>query len=84
MELSLSLEKLNFTKLTQLHGVAEAAGDVSMADFIEGTLLGEQVEAVKRVSEYVSQLRRVGRGLGVYQFDKELLKEVAAPAPGAA
>lgn len=25
-----------------------------------------------QVSKYVSQLRRVGKGLGVYQFDKEL------------
>ena len=25
-----------------------------------------------QVAKYVSQLRRVGKGLGVYQFDKEL------------
>lgn len=42
----------------------------------EGQLLGEQVEAVKKVSEYVAQLRRVGKGLGVYQFDQALLEEV--------
>ena len=41
---------------------------------------GWQVEAVKKVSEYVSQLRRVGKGLGVYQFDKQLAQEVAAGA----
>lgn len=33
---------------------------------------------MKKVSEYVSQLRRVGKGLGVYQFDKQLAAEVAA------
>ena len=38
----------------------------------EGQLLVEQVESVKKVAEFVSQLRRVGKGLGVYQFDKEL------------
>lgn len=38
----------------------------------EGAFLQDQVDAVKQVSEYVSQLRRVGKGLGVYQFDKEL------------
>jgi len=76
MELALSLEKLNFTKLRELHEVADRNGDASMADFVEGELLNEQVEAVKKVSEYVSQLRRVGKGLGTFQFDRELLEEV--------
>ncbi|KXZ53533.1 hypothetical protein GPECTOR_7g983 [Gonium pectorale] len=80
MELALSLEKLNFQKLRQLHAVADEHGDASMADFVEGDLLAEQVDAVKKVSEYVSQLRRVGKGLGVYQFDKQLLAEVQAGA----
>ncbi|PNH04981.1 Ferritin-2, chloroplastic [Tetrabaena socialis] len=81
MELALSLEKLNFQKLRHLHSVADENGDASMADFIEGDLLAEQVDAVKAVSEYVSQLRRVGKGLGVYQFDKQLAAAVAAAPP---
>ncbi|KAG1668325.1 hypothetical protein FOA52_011222 [Chlamydomonas sp. UWO 241] len=72
MELSLSLEKLNFSKLRELHAVAAKHGDAQMTDFIENDLLAEQVEGVKQVSEYVSQLRRVGKGLGVYQFDRSL------------
>ena len=72
MELALSLEKLNFQKLRELHAVADAAGDAQMADFVEGDLLREQVDSVKQVSEYVAQLRRVGKGLGVYEFDKML------------
>ncbi len=39
---------------------------------VEGELLQDQVEDVKKASEYVSQLRRVGKGLGVYQFDRNL------------
>lgn len=31
-----------------------------------------QVDSVKQHAEYVSQLRRVGKGVGVYIFDKEL------------
>ena len=31
-----------------------------------------QAEDIKRVSEYVSQLRRVGKGLGVFEFDRYL------------
>ncbi|KAG2485150.1 hypothetical protein HYH03_016136 [Edaphochlamys debaryana] len=84
MELALSLEKLNFQKLRGLHAVADEHGDASMADFVEGDLLAEQVEAVKAVSEYVSMLRRVGKGLGTYVFDKELLEKVNAAAGAAA
>ena len=28
---------------------------------------------IKRVADYVSQLRRVGKGLGVFEFDRYLL-----------
>ncbi|KAJ9506170.1 hypothetical protein QJQ45_016505 [Haematococcus lacustris] len=73
MELALALEKLNFQKLRELHEVADKHGDASLADFVEGDLLVEQVESVKKAAEHVSQLRRVGRGLGVFLFDKELV-----------
>ncbi|KIY95546.1 ferritin heavy chain [Monoraphidium neglectum] len=78
MELALSLEKLNFTKLRQLHDVADAEGDAQMCDFVEGALLADQVKSVKQVAEFVSQLRRVGKGLGVYEFDRKLADLVAA------
>ena len=31
-----------------------------------------QADAVKEISDFVAQLRRVGKGLGVYEFDKFL------------
>jgi len=71
-ELALSLEKLNFQKLRHLHEVAEKHGDSQMCDFVEGDLLSDQAEAVKSVAEKVSQLRRVGQGLGVFEFDRQL------------
>lgn len=80
MELALSLEKLNFQKLRELHDIAAAADDAQMCDFIEGTLLAPQVQSVKQVAEYVSQLRRVGKGLGVFQFDQFLAEEQEAAA----
>jgi ferritin heavy chain len=70
-ELALSLEKLNFQKLRQLHEVAERHGDSQMCDFVEGALLADQAAAVKEVAEKVAQLRRVGPGLGVFQFDRQ-------------
>jgi len=70
MELALSLEKLNFQKLRALHDVADKHNDAQMCDFVESELLADQVDAVKEVAVYVSQLRRVGKGHGVYHFDK--------------
>ncbi|XP_072983621.1 ferritin-2, chloroplastic-like [Typha latifolia] len=75
MELALSLEKLTNEKLLNLHSVAERCNDVQMANFIENNFLEEQVEAVKKISEYVAQLRRVGKGHGVWHFDQMLLDE---------
>jgi ferritin heavy chain len=72
MELALSLEKLNFQKLRDLHQIADKHQDAALTDFIEAELLQDQVESVKQHAVYVSQLRRVGKGLGVYMFDKEL------------
>ncbi|BDA50715.1 Ferritin-3, chloroplastic [Coccomyxa sp. Obi] len=72
MELSLSLEKLNFQKLLALHKVAAENEDAQLTDFVEGQFLHEQVKDIKRAAEYVSQLRRVGKGLGVFEFDKYL------------
>ncbi|KAG5533552.1 hypothetical protein RHGRI_027664 [Rhododendron griersonianum] len=73
MELALSLEKLTNEKLLNLHAVASRNNDVQLADFVESEFLEEQVEAIKRIAEYVAQLRRVGIGHGVWHFDKMLL-----------
>ncbi len=75
MELALSLEKLTNEKLLNLRSVASKNGDVQLTDFVENEFLGEQVEAIKRISEYVAQLRRVGKGHGVWHFDQMLLHE---------
>ena len=75
MELALSLEKLTNEKLLSLHSVADRNNDPQMADFIENEFLTEQVEAIKKISEYVAQLRMVGKGHGVWHFDQMLLHE---------
>nr|ABK54364.1 chloroplast ferritin [Glycine max] len=73
MELALSLEKLVNEKLLNVHSVADRNNDPQMADFIESEFLSEQVESIKKISEYVAQLRRVGKGHGVWHFDQRLL-----------
>ncbi|KAG2328851.1 hypothetical protein Bca4012_021523 [Brassica carinata] len=78
MELALSLEKLVNEKLLNVHSVASKNDDVQLADFIESEFLNEQVEAIKKISEYVAQLRRLGKGHGTWHFDQELLEAAAA------
>jgi len=78
MELALSLEKLTNEKLLNLHSVAGRCNDPQLTDFVEGEFLAEQVEAIKMISEYVAQLRRIGKGHGVWHFDQMLLHEGAA------
>eukprot|EP00210_Caulerpa_lentillifera_P008552 g8157.t1 len=72
MELALSLEKLNFQKLRDLWDVANKSNDAQMCDFVESELLEDQVKSIKQIAEYVSQLRRVGLGHGVFHFDRVL------------
>nr|AFK44133.1 unknown [Lotus japonicus] len=75
MELALSLEKLVNEKLLNLHSVADRNNDPQLADFIESEFLDEQVQSIKKISEYVTQLRLVGKGHGVWHFDQRLLEE---------
>ncbi|CAD6258801.1 unnamed protein product [Miscanthus lutarioriparius] len=77
MELALALEKLVNEKLHSLHGVATRCNDPQLTDFIESEFLEEQVEAINKISKYVAQLRRVGKGHGVWHFDQMLLEEEA-------
>ncbi|XP_020271611.1 ferritin-4, chloroplastic-like [Asparagus officinalis] len=75
MELALSLEKVTNQKLINLRNVAEQSNDIQMVDFVDSNFLAEQVESIKKISEYVAQLRRVGKGHGVWHFDQMLLHE---------
>jgi ferritin heavy chain len=43
-----------------------------MCDFIETEYLEEQVNAIKEISDHITQLKRVGSGLGEYEYDRRL------------
>jgi len=75
MQNALELEKTVNQSLLDMHKLAESRMDAQMADFIENNYLTEQVEAIKQLGEYVTNLKRVGEGLGVYMFDKETLDD---------
>jgi len=44
-----------------------------MCDFIEGHFLQEQVDGIKEIAGHITNLKRVGPGLGEYQYDRETL-----------
>nr|AXL95670.1 ferritin [Conus ermineus] len=73
MEAALELEKTVNQSLLDLHTLAMGHNDPQFADFIETHYLTEQVEAIKQLGDYVTNLRRVGSGLGEYLFDKNTL-----------
>jgi len=72
MEAALALEKTVNQSLLDLHKVADSHGDAQMCDFIESEYLEEQVNAIKEISDRITNLKRVGGGLGEWHFDKEL------------
>ncbi|KAL8617334.1 hypothetical protein ACOMHN_041211 [Nucella lapillus] len=72
MQVALGLEKSVNQALLDLHEVASSNKDANMTDFLEGNYLHEQVEGIKQISDHITNLKRVGSGLGEYLFDKNL------------
>ena len=48
----------------------------------EGQLLHQQAIDIKQAAIYVSELRRVGKGLGVFEFDRYLQQDLAEREDG--
>lgn len=89
MEQALALEKQVNQKLIELDQIAEKHGDAHLQDFIEEEFLEEQVDSIKKLGDYIAQLKRVGPGLGEYLFDVHSLggggsssSSGACPGPG--
>lgn len=75
MQTSLEMEKNVNQALLDLHKVASAHNDPHMTNFLEEQFLEEQVDSIKKIADYVTNLKRVGSGLGEYMFDKETLSD---------
>lgn len=69
---ALDLEKTVNQSLLDLHKIASKNNDAQLADFLEGEFLEEQVEAIKKLGDYVTQVKRCGPGLGEWEFDRKL------------
>jgi ferritin heavy chain len=70
MRAALELEREVNKSLLNIHKVASQHNDAHLTDFLEEEYLDEQVESIKKLGDYVTNLERVGPGLGEYQFDK--------------
>nr|6KZY_A Chain A, Ferritin [Tegillarca granosa]6KZY_B Chain B, Ferritin [Tegillarca granosa]6KZY_C Chain C, Ferritin [Tegillarca granosa]6KZY_D Chain D, Ferritin [Tegillarca granosa]6L55_A Chain A, Ferritin [Tegillarca granosa]6L55_B Chain B, Ferritin [Tegillarca granosa]6L55_C Chain C, Ferritin [Tegillarca granosa]6L55_D Chain D, Ferritin [Tegillarca granosa]6L55_E Chain E, Ferritin [Tegillarca granosa]6L55_F Chain F, Ferritin [Tegillarca granosa]6L55_G Chain G, Ferritin [Tegillarca granosa]6 len=73
MQTTLALEKSVNQALLDLHKIADKHGDAQMMDFLEGEYLKEQVDAIEEISDHITNLKRVGTGLGEYMYDKETM-----------
>jgi hypothetical protein len=58
--------------LLDLHKLASARQDPHLTSHLEDEFLKEQAESIFKLTQYVTNLQRVGEGLGVFIFDKEL------------
>ncbi|PAV61759.1 hypothetical protein WR25_15822 [Diploscapter pachys] len=68
---ALALEKFNHESLMKLHNLADKHNDMSLTDYLEGKFLEEQVESINEVGKMVTNLERLGSGMGEYIFDRE-------------
>jgi len=72
MKAALALERQVNQALLDLHAIANKHEDANLADFLEGTFLEEQVTSIKSLADHVTNLARVGAGVGEYLYDKDL------------
>ena len=71
-EKALEMEQIVYKSLLNLHKIGEESNDPQFTDFIEGTYLEEQIDAINELSIYISNLRRIGNdGHGIWNFDRE-------------
>lgn len=45
-----------------------------MGDFLENNYITEEVDSIKQLRDYITNLKRVGPGHGEYNFDMETLQ----------
>lgn len=61
--------------LLEAHAIAAKNNDPNMCDFIETNFLQEQVDGIKQLSDYVTQIETSECELGTYLFDKYLMQD---------
>jgi len=75
MEEALKLEKEVNASLLNRHRISTDRNDPQLCDFLETHYLQEQIDAIKEISDHITQLKRVGPGLGEYMYDRESMND---------
>ncbi|XP_069763678.1 ferritin heavy chain-like [Narcine bancroftii] len=78
MEHALELEKEVNQSILDLHKLASEQNDPNLCEFLESNYLNEQLEAIRRLGDHITNLKRLGapeNGMGEYLFDKHSLGE---------
>ncbi|KAL8206615.1 UNVERIFIED_CONTAM: Ferritin heavy chain B [Gekko kuhli] len=73
MQEALRLEKQVNQALLDLHELATTKADPHLCDFLESEYLDEQVKAIKRLGDHITNLKHLGvpqNCMGEYLFDK--------------
>jgi len=70
LEDALALERKVNESLLKIHVTAGGHNDAHLSDFLEENFLDEQVESINEISKLITNAKRCGDGLGIYQFDK--------------
>jgi len=72
---ALQLEKDVYKALLELHAYASKHSDPHLTNYLEEEFIDEQVKSIKEYAGHITNLKRVGPGLGEYIFDKEELED---------
>ena len=72
MQTALTLERTVNQSLLDLHNIAEKHNDPQMQHFVKKNYLRKQVDTIKELADYVTNLSSVGPGHGEWHFDHEL------------
>ena len=75
MHAALALERQVNESLLNIHKIASTHQDAHLTDFLEEQFLDEQVRSINEIGSHITNLNRVGTGLGEYQFDKLTLHD---------
>jgi ferritin heavy chain len=72
-KIALNLEKMVNQNLLDLHTISDNNKDPQFCDFLEGTYLNEQVEAISELSKIITQLTQIGDNkYGIWDFVQKL------------
>ncbi|XP_053948832.1 ferritin heavy chain [Anastrepha ludens] len=72
LEEALNMEKTVNESLLALHALASKHNDPQLCDFLETQFLTEQVDAQKQLADYIRQIERCEKELGVHIFDNDI------------